>query len=222
MPDSLNVVVVLQHFNQFFHVFDGIGVGELGFHIGNILNLGADEVVSRLLKGVADGMEAVCQVSMVEYNFLKNWSFEDEAQGEWRVTNLGGCEQLYVEDKKSDSLTGTKHYHFYSAKAGTVEFTLEQQLDDLEAGLYKFELSIMGGDGGEVEIYTYVKINGTEVARQASTITSYNVWDAPMIRGIAVQDGDVVTVGVYVRCSGSGNGAWGKIDDVKLNSDKAD
>jgi arabinogalactan endo-1,4-beta-galactosidase len=28
----------------------------------------------------------------------------------------------------------------------------------------------------------------------------------------------VVTVGVYVKCTGSGNGAWGKIDDAKLNA----
>ena len=76
----------------------------------------------------------------------------------------------------------------------------------------------LGGDGGDTEIYTYVKINGVEVAREPSAITSYNVWHTPVIDGIEVSEGDVVTVGVYVRCSGSGNGAWGKIDDVKLNA----
>ena len=30
--------------------------------------------------------------------------------------------------------------------------------------------------------------------------------------------GTEVTVGIYVKCEGSGNGAWGKIDDVLLNS----
>ena len=34
-----------------------------------------------------------------------------------------------------------------------------------------------------------------------------------------VKDG-TVTVGIYVRCSGEGNGAWGKIDDAELNSSK--
>ena len=34
------------------------------------------------------------------------------------------------------------------------------------------------------------------------------------------KEGDSVTVGVYVKCSGSGNGAWGKIDDMMLNSVK--
>ena len=27
-----------------------------------------------------------------------------------------------------------------------------------------------------------------------------------------------VTVGLYVKCQGAGNGAWGKIDDAMLNS----
>ena len=180
----------------------------------------AGGVKTYVIKGVAGGMEATCQVAMIEYNHLANWSFEDKDNGEWVVSNLGGCEQLYIEEKKSDSLTGTKHYHFYSAAAGTVEFTLEQSVSSLPAGTYRYEISIMGGDGGTVDIYAYVKVNGVEAGRTASTITSYNVWDTPVIEGIEVQEGDVVTVGVYVKCSGSGNGAWGKIDDVKLNTMK--
>ena len=174
-------------------------------------------VKTYVIKGTAGGRSATCQVAMIEYNYLSNWSFEEEDRGEWRINNIGGCEQLYIEEKKSDSLTGTKHYHFYSAAPGTVEFTLEQQVENLEAGRYRFELAIMGGDGGTVEIYTYALVNGAEVARRASTITSYNVWDVPVIEGIEVEEGDAVTVGVYVHCSGSGNGAWGKIDDAKLN-----
>ena len=174
-------------------------------------------VKTYVIKGVAGGMEATCQVAMIEYNHLNNWSFEDADKGEWVANNIGGCEQLYIEEKKTDSVTGTKHYHFYSAKPGTVEFTLEQEVRDLPAGTYRYEIAVMGGDGGTVEMYAYVKVGGTEVARQATTITSYNVWDTPVIEGVAVAEGDVVTVGLYVKCSGSGNGAWGKIDDAKLN-----
>ncbi|MGN1368492.1 MAG: glycosyl hydrolase 53 family protein [Aristaeellaceae bacterium] len=170
------------------------------------------------IKGTAGGMDATCQVAMIEYNHLSNWSFEDADQGEWQVTNLGGCEQLYIEEKKSDSLTGTKHYHFYSAAPCTVEFTLEQTVQGLPEGTYRYEISIMGGDGGEQDIYAYVKVNGAEVARQAAAITSYNVWDTPVLSGIEVHASDTVTVGMYVKCAGSGNGAWGKIDDAKLNT----
>ena len=178
----------------------------------------AGGVQTYTIRGTADGMPATCQVAMIRYNYLRNWSFEEADNGEWVANNIGGCEQLYIEEKKTDSVTGTKHYHFYSAAAGTVEFTLEQTLTDLPAGRYDYELAIMGGDGGETDIYTYVKVNGKTVATQPSTITSYNVWDVPVITGVEVAEGDTVTVGVYVKCSGSGNGAWGKIDDVKLNA----
>ena len=182
----------------------------------------AGGVNTYVIKGTADGMEATCQVAMIEYNYLQNWSFEDADNGEWVATDLGATGQLYIEEKKTDSVTGSKHYHFYSEAANTVAFTLEQEVRDLPAGTYRYEIAIMGGDGGTVDIYAYAKVNGTEVARQASTITSYNVWDVPVIEGIQVAEGDSVTVGVYVKCSGSGNGAWGKIDDAKLNKQKAE
>ena len=61
-----------------------------------------------------------------------------------------------------------------------------------------------------------MKINGETRYTQPSDITVYNSWDIPVIEGIEVKKGDRVTVGVYVSCQGAG--AWGKIDDAKLNS----
>ena len=172
------------------------------------------------IKGTAGGMEAHCYISMVEYNFLENYSFEDNADGApWVATDLTGkMNELYVEDKVSDSITGTKHYHFWSAAAGSVEFTLEQTLDTLPAGTYRYAISIMGGDGGDSDIYAYVKINGETVATSPMEITVYNSWDEGVIEAFDVNEGDTVTVGLYVKCAGAGNGAWGKIDDAMVNS----
>ena len=39
-----------------------------------------------------------------------------------------------------------------------------------------------------------------------------------VIENIEIAEGDVLIVGIYVKCGGSGNGAWGKIDDALLNS----
>ncbi len=66
---------------------------------------------------------------------------------------------------------------------------------------------------------TFIKVNGETVKTAPMTITSYGNWNTGFIDGIAVSEGDVVTVGIYVKCQGSGNGAWGKIDDAMLNSD---
>ncbi len=171
------------------------------------------------ITGDGDGMVAHCYVSMVEYNFLDDYSFEDGGSA-WTVTEYGNADELYVEDKATDSLTGTKHMHFWSGKTDSVEFSLEQTKDALPSGEYRYSVSIMGGDCGESEIYAYVKINGEEVGRAPMTITSYGNWDTAVVDGIEVNDGDEVTVGVYVKCHGEGNGAWGKIDDALLNSVK--
>ena len=98
-----------------------------------------------------------------------------------------------------------------SANEGTVA--------DLPEGAFRFSFSIMGGDCGETEIYAYVKIDGTEVARsELVPITGYNNWNVAEVPSFEHPAGTEVTVGIYVKCAGEGNGAWGKIDDALLNS----
>lgn len=167
--------------------------------------------------GTAGGFTTKCYVSMVEYNFLKNWSFEEGESG-WTSTALKSFDELKVEDKVTDSLTGEKHYHFWGANANSVEFTLEQNVEGAKSGKYNYSISIMGGDGGETDIYAYVKINGEIVYTAPTKITSYNEWHTATINGIEYNESDEMIVGIYVKCAGAN--AWGKIDDAKLNSIK--
>ncbi len=167
--------------------------------------------------GQAGGMEAKCYVSMVEYNYLQDYSFE-ESSPVWQITDLNKADELYIEDKKTDSLTGTKHMHFWSAARDSVEFTIEQQAQNLPGGKYKFTVSIMGGDAGNTDIYAYVKVNGETAATAPMKITSYGNWDTAVTPAFTCDAADEVVVGVYVKCQGAGNGAWGKIDDALLNS----
>ena len=162
-------------------------------------------------------MTANCYISMVEYNYLENWSFEEGEAG-WTATAIGNFDELKVEDKITDSLTGTWHYHFWGASANTVEFTLEQEVESLRSGKYNYSISIMGGDSGEAEIYAYVKINGEIVNTADTTITVYNEWHTASINNIEYTEGDTIAVGIYVKCAGPN--AWGKIDDAMLNSVK--
>ena len=187
------------------------------WHNVDIDAMKAGGVAKYTVLGTAGGMEAKCYVSMVEYNYLENWSFEDGEAG-WTATAIGDFNELFVEDKVTDSITGTKHYHFWGASANTVEFTLEQEVKNLKSGKYNYSISIMGGDGGATEIYAYVKINGETVATADTTITVYNEWHTAAIEGIEYTEGDTVTVGIYVKCAGAN--AWGKIDDAMLNAVK--
>ena len=187
------------------------------WHNADLETMKSGGVAKYTILGTAGGMEARCEVSMVEYNYLQNWSFEEGETG-WTATAIGKFNELKVEDKVTDSLTGTKHYHFWGASANTVEFTLEQTVADLTPGKYRYQISVMGGDGGATEIYAYVKINGEIVARADTRITVYNEWHTAEIPEFTCNAGDTVIVGIYIKCAGPN--AWGKIDDAKLNSEK--
>lgn len=223
LPDTVNAVMndnSKQEIAVEWHkmaVVDGYTVGKYTDIDYDIFK--SDGVAKYVVAGTAGGFDAYCYVSMVEYNFLQNWSFDDDAEGTgWVATPAKKFDELYVEDKVTDSLTGTKHYHFWGS--GTVEFTLEQTVTGLKADNYKFTLSTMGGDMGDYEAYIYVKINGVIVQKADAKFTSYKEWHTSVIESFAVNDGDVVTVGIYVKAAGKSNGAWGKIDDALLNSVK--
>ncbi len=167
--------------------------------------------------GEAGGMTAHCYVNMIEFNFLENYSFEDGEPGAWEITELGKSDELYIENKPTDSLTGNYHMHFWSGTSNTVKFTVEQPVE-VPAGKYKYTISIMGGDCGNTDIYMYVKAGGEIIAKQPLTVTSYGNWDTQTIPEFTYDGESELAVGIYVQCEGAGNGAWGKIDDALLNS----
>ena len=170
------------------------------------------------IRGEAGGSPARCRVIVQGRNLLANPGFESGAAEPWVVTDLARADELFVENKPNDSLAGNWHLHFWSYARDSVEFTAEQAVDGLEAGSYRFSISIMGGDGGETDIYAYVKVDGTIVATAPMHITGYNNWDTGAVEPVAINAGQSLSVGVYVKCEGSGNGAWGKIDEAVLSA----
>lgn len=169
------------------------------------------------IEGVAGGMPAKCIVSMIKFNYVQNFGFEDGVIEPWQIEDRGGADQLYPENKITDSLNGTWHMHFWSAAKETVDFSLFQEVRNLPAGTYRFTISIMGGDAGDAEVYCYALVDGTEVGRTPMKITSYGEWDTQSVGGITVAEGQTVTVGIFVKTAAGG--AWGKIDDGLLNSE---
>ena len=168
------------------------------------------------IRGTAGGMEARGTLTMAALNYLENPGFESGDLSGWTLTERGQADQLYVEDKLADSLEGTWHMHFWSAKKDSVDFSLEQSRDDLKSGTYVFSISIMGGDAGEQESYAYVMLDGEVAATAPLRISSWGEWDTAVFSGVEVAEGQILTVGVSVKCGGVGNGAWGKIDGAVL------
>ncbi len=171
---------------------------------------------SYLLTGTAQGMDVRGQLRMVAPNFLENPGFETGDLTGWTLTDHAGAEQLYVEDKITDSLSGTMHMHFWSPGENSVEFSLEQDVRNLTDGTYEFRISIMGGDAGDQEVYAYALVDGEMVGKVPMSITSYGSWDTAVITGIPYREGQSLVLGICVRCGGAGSGAWGKIDDAIL------
>lgn len=176
--------------------------------------------------GTAGGMTTHCYISMIEKNFINNYSFESDPNKTatptgWQVINnkpnMGA--ELYVEEGADNSMTGNNHYHFYSKAPDTIDFMLEQKLTGIAAGKYKYSISISGGDGGNTDIYAYVKINGKVVLKSEKMFLSgYQKWQTEWINDIEYNGTDEIIVGIKVVCGGAGNGAWGKIDDALFNS----
>ena len=163
-----------------------------------------------------DPAEDPAEETAAAVNYLKDPGFEEDS-GTWVFTDLGKTQQLYVEDKPQDSLSGTKHAHFWSAAQDSVEFTLEQTVTDLPEGRFRFSVSLMGGDCGETDIYAYVLVDGQGAVRSEQIpVTGWKNWNEGTVPAFDHPAGSEVTVGIYVRCRGTGNGAWGKIDDAFL------
>ncbi len=168
------------------------------------------------IDGKASGASVTCALSITADNYLRNPGFEDTDMSMWTVENLGATDQAYRAESTNDIKSGKALFHFYDTE--NVEFTIEQTVTGLAAGNYSFSLYIMGGDASEQNMYTYVKLNGELYATAGMGITKWKEWQHPTIENIPVADGDTVTVGAYVQCTGSG--PWGKLDDWMLNKAK--
>ena len=153
-------------------------------------------------------------------NLLVNGDFETGELSPWELIDQGSGGELFVEQKTADSRDGDWHRHFWNPNPDSVDFFLEQTVTDLAPGSYRFSISIMGGDCGETEIYAYVKLDGEIVATVPMEITTWNNWDTAVLSGIEPGEGQSLTVGIRVKCQGTGAGAWGKIDSALLTPEE--
>ncbi|MBR4462284.1 MAG: glycosyl hydrolase 53 family protein [Erysipelotrichaceae bacterium] len=211
LPDRINAIM-----NDNSHQ-----LVDVEWNSDDTLKINTNEIGEYLVRGSCSSMEAVCHVSVINYNYLQNPSFEEDENGvqtpdHWLYHEYGNANETYVEEKVTDSLDGLKHYHFWADNKHEICFELEQDIDSLKSGNYRYQISIMGGDVSDGEIYAYVKVNGMIVAKEDLQITSYNNWDTADIVFESLET-DTVTVGIHVECQGTNNGAWGKIDQAILN-----
>ena len=177
------------------------------------------------IQGTAGGKEVHCYLTILEKNFLENFGFETGSLGPWKLTfnnDIPQSNSYVVKVTKENPQTGEYNMNFWANDPDTLDFNIEQDVEGLEPGVYKFQASLMGGGANnspaepdKQDIYIYAKLNGVEVARKDAEISSYNVWKDFLIENLQIKAGDKLTVGVHVASTQAG--VWGSIDDCMVN-----
>ncbi|MCF0107962.1 MAG: glycosyl hydrolase 53 family protein, partial [Bacilli bacterium] len=180
------------------------------------------------IEGHAEGFSTpvYCYLTIMEYNYIENYSFETGTAAPWeRTINAGTADtethKILVTNENPN--TGKYSYHFWSNDQGGANFDLTQSIKTTTYGYYKLQGSYLGGDATSEAVdeatqnnYIYVKINGTIAFQQSYAFTKYNDgFKDVKLTGIEIHEGDTVVVGFHVECSVKG--VWGAIDDVMLN-----
>ena len=161
---------------------------------------------------VDGGFTVTCHVKVILKNLVQNPSFEDADTSMWKVTYEGGSNPTDYQNKTDDAHTGDIAFHFWSGDSD-MDFSIEQEFTDLEAGTYRLSVFAQGGDmsaDAEMELYA-VTSDGEQT--ESFMVTTYNDWKNPTIPEIQVTDG-TLTIGVRMKCNVS---SWGTVDDFTLN-----
>ena len=165
------------------------------------------------IKGSVDGGYSVtCHVKVVLKNLVQNPSFEDTDTSMWKVTYEGDSNPTDYQNKTDDAHTGDIAFHFWSGDSD-MDFSIEQEFTDLEAGTYRLSAFAQGGDmsaDAQMELYA---VTGDGEQTQSFMVTTYNDWKNPTIPEIQVTDG-TLTIGIRMKCNVN---SWGTVDDFILN-----
>ena len=161
-----------------------------------------------------DGSTVTANVQVEMVNYVVNPSFEDTDTSMWNVTYNGDTDPTDYQEKEDDAHSGTYAFHFWSGDSD-MDFAIEQEITDLEAGSYRLSAFAQGGDMEESsDLELYALVNGEEAAAESFMLTSWADWKEPVINDIKINAGDTLTIGVRMKCN---TGSWGTVDDFTLN-----
>jgi len=130
----------------------------------------------------------------------------------WKVAYEGDSNPTDYQNKTDDAHTGDIAFHFWSGDSD-MDFSIEQEFTDLEAGTYRLSAFAQGGDmsaDAQMELYA---VTGDGEQTQSFMVTTYNDWKNPTIPEIQVTDG-TLTIGIRMKCNVN---SWGTVDDFVLN-----
>ena len=161
-----------------------------------------------------DGTKVTATVEVEMINYVVNPSFEEEDTSMWNISYEGDANPTDYQVKEDDAYSGEVALHFWSGDSD-MDFSVEQTLEDLEAGTYQLSVYAQGGDmSDDSDLELYAVVNGEEVQTVPFMVTTWTDWKLPTIKDLKIADGDTLTIGVRMKCN---VGSWGTLDDFTLN-----
>ena len=177
------------------------------------------------IKGTVEGGDYCwCRLSILEYNFLENYSFETGSSKHWKMTTTDTLSAVHkIKVTNENPQTGQYAYHFWTADETGVKFDLTQEAE-VAQGTYKLQASFLGGGEGSAglpsgiqNVYMYIKSGDTLLYKKEFKFTKWNDGYADVKLNNMSLNGKV-TVGFHVEVPVAG--CWGDIDDIMLNIQK--
>ncbi len=178
------------------------------------------------IKGKAEGYDGdvYCYLTVMEYNYLENYGFEDGSK-HWTVTNNSSFEysnEYIVKPTEENPQSGKAAFHFWAKQENVVNFDVEQEVNLEQSGTYKFQASILGGTDYNPchedlqNIYLYVKIDDVIAYKVDMKLHGYSAgYYDYLIQNISYEKGQKLVVGFHVEANEKGS--WGDIDDCMFN-----
>lgn len=170
--------------------------------------IGGSYVITGALQ---DGTAVTCHVEVKMINYAQNSSFEDEDTSMWTVAYEGENNPTDFQVKADDAYTGETAFHFWSEDS--MEFSVEQEISDLEPGTYRLAAYAQGGDMSEDSVLELYAITDGEEQMVQFMVTTFADWKNPVISEIKVAEG-TLTIGVRMKCNAK---SWGTVDEFILN-----
>ena len=159
----------------------------------------------------SQSFDVVCEISVIEKNYVNNPGFEEEDISMWTLNNIDDVTtELYVIDRVTDAVSGSHSLHFYSTK--DVNFEVTQEITGLLPGIYNYSIVLHGGDANNQEMELFAIIDGVTYTVPTS-VDGWSNYQYPVIENLEINNGSV-TIGARIKCDAAG---WGNLDDFKLS-----
>ncbi|WP_461256336.1 glycosyl hydrolase 53 family protein [Treponema sp. R80B11-R83G3] len=162
-----------------------------------------------VIDGVTGGKPIKCYLSIELKNCIVNGDFEDPNMKMWNVSGSVTSDG-HIERRTADARSGEASFHFWDNKP--LDFTVTQNISDLEPGTYMLTAYLQGDKGGpDAELFIFAQA-GSLYERANIKLEGYKNFQQAIVNFKLDKQGSV-TVGFTVKCAGGGWGGW---DDFKL------